>query len=201
MGLNKASSRRYGSTHEHIKGTIGLRGIFNIYRYHLESGEVERLTNVIGGAFAPTVSPEGKVVYAGYHSSDYSLYEFELGTYQKTALVEPVALRDYQSVFRGPKLSEQYRVFRYSGRKIIDYIPILSVGPTFLGNEFGLNQLSAGLQFSTGEQFGGEQLTAWGVLGKNFRADTDLNTDLGLYYERSLRPQLGNNRSFKLRLV
>ena len=171
-------------------------GIFNIYLYHLETGEVEQLTNVLGGAFAPSVSPSGRVAYSGYHAADYSLYEFELGTYQKTALVEPVALRDYQSIFRGPKLSEQYRVFRYSGRKTIDYIPILSVGPTFLGNEFGLNQLSAGLQFSTGEQFGGERLTAWGVFGKNFRADTDLNTDLGLYYERNLRPQLANNQVF-----
>ncbi len=171
-------------------------GIFNIYRYHLETGEVEQLTNVLGGAFAPAVSASGRVVYAGYHSSDYNLYEFEPGAYQKTAHFEPMALRDYQSIYSGPKLSDQYRVGPYGGRKVLHYIPIFGVGPTFLGNEFGLNQLSAGLQFTTGEQFGGQDLTAWGVFGKNFRADTDLNTDLGLFYQRSLRPMVGNNRTF-----
>lgn len=171
-------------------------GIFNIYRYHLESGEVERLTNVIGGAFAPTVSPEGKVVYAGYHSSDYSLYEFNLGDYERGARFQPLALRDYQSVFRGPKLAERYDIGRYGGRKVVNLLPLLNVGTTFVGDGYGLNQLSAGLQLQTGEQLGGSSMTAWGLFGKNFRADTDLNTDLGIFFERSLRPLVGNNRTF-----
>jgi len=171
-------------------------GVFNLYQYNLENGEVQQLTNVVGGAFTPGVSASGKVVYSGYRANDYSLYEFEIGAYQQEARFETLGLRDYRSVFRGPKLSEEYTVIQYRGRQLLWYIPIFQVGPTYVGNTFGLNQVSGGLQFSTGEMLGGQELTAWGVVGKNLRDNTDLNTDYGAYYERSLRPRVGNNRTF-----
>ena len=171
-------------------------GIFNIYRYHLANGQVEQLTNVIGGAFVPTVAADERVVYSGYRSNDYSLYSFELGEFERAAHFKPVAMRDYRSIFDGPKLADQYQVAPYRGRSVLRYIPILQVGPTFVGNTFGLNQASGGLQFSTGDMLGGQELTAWGIVGKNMRDATDLNTDVGFFYERRLRPQVGNNRTF-----
>lgn len=171
-------------------------GIFNIYRYRLANDEVEQLTNVIGGAFVPTVAADERVVYSGYHSNDYSLYRFEMGEFGRAAHFEPVAMRDYRSIFDGPKLDDQYRVASYRGRNVLRYLPILQVGPTFVGNAFGLNQVRGGLQFSTGDMFGGQELTAWGIVGKNVRDATDLNTDVGFFYERRLRPQVGNNRTF-----
>ena len=171
-------------------------GIFNIYRYRLANDEVEQLTNVIGGAFVPTVAADERVVYSGYHSNDYSLYSFEMGEYERDAHFEPVAMRDYRSIFDGPKLADQFQIATYRGRNVLRYIPILQVGPTYVGNTFGLNQASGGLQFSTGDMFGGQELTAWGIAGKNMRSATDLNTDVGFFYERRLRPQVGNNRTF-----
>ena len=171
-------------------------GIFNIYRYRLENREVEQLTNVIGGAFVPTVAADESVVYSGYHSNDYSLYRFEMGEFEREVHFEPVAMRDYRSIFDGPKLADQFQVASYRGRNVLRYIPILQVGPTFVGNTFGLNQASGGVQFSTGDMFGGQELTAWGIAGKNMRDATDLNTDVGFFYERRLRPQVGNNRTF-----
>ena len=171
-------------------------GIFNIYRYRLENDEVEQLTNVIGGAFVPTVAADERVVYSGYHSNDYSLYSFEIGEFERDAHFEPVAMRDYRSIFDGPKLADQFQTATYRGRNVLRYIPILQVGPTYVGNTFGLNQASGGLQFSTGDMFGGQELTAWGIVGKNMRNATDLNTDVGFFYERRLRPQVGNNRTF-----
>ena len=171
-------------------------GIFNIYRYRLENDEVEQLTNVVGGAFVPTVAADESVVYSGYHSNDYSLYRFEMGEFERDAHFESVAMRDYRSIFDGPKLADQFQVASYRGRNVLRYIPILQVGPTFVGNTFGLNQASGGLQFTTGDMFGGQELTAWGIVGKNMRDATDLNTDVGFYYERRLRPQVGNNRTF-----
>ncbi|MFA6111275.1 MAG: hypothetical protein WDA75_21165, partial [Candidatus Latescibacterota bacterium] len=54
-------------------------GIFNLYEYRMETGEVRQLTNVVGGAFTPTVSPDGKtLVYSGYRANDYSLYRLAL---------------------------------------------------------------------------------------------------------------------------
>ena len=171
-------------------------GIFNIYRYRLENDEVEQLTNVIGGAFVPTVAADERVVYSGYHSNDYSLYSFDLGEFGRDAHFEPVVMRDYRSIFDGPKLADQFQTATYRGRNVLRYIPILQVGPTYVGNTFGLNQASGGLQFSTGDMLGGQELTAWGIVGKNMRNATDLNTDVGFFYERRLRPQVGNNRTF-----
>lgn len=171
-------------------------GIFNIYRYRLENEAVEQLTNVVGGAFVPTIAADERVVYSAYRSNDYSLYRFELGEFERAAHFEPVAMRDYRSIFDGPKLADQFQVAPYRGRSVLRYIPILQVGPTFVGNTFGLNQASGGLQFSTGDMLGGQELTAWGIVGKNMRDATDLNTDVGFFYERRLRPQVGNNRTF-----
>ena len=171
-------------------------GIFNIYRYRLENDEVEQLTNVIGGAFVPTVAADERVVYSGYQSNDYSLYSFEMGEFERDAHFEPVVMRDYRSIFDGPKLADQFQTATYRGRNVLRYIPILQVGPTYVGNTFGLNQASGGLQFTTGDMFGGQELTAWGIVGKNMRSATDLNTDVGFFYERRLRPQVGNNRTF-----
>ncbi len=47
-------------------------GVFNIYELDLESGRVTQLTNVIGGAFLPDVSPTGDLLaYASYCGEGY----------------------------------------------------------------------------------------------------------------------------------
>ena len=97
------------------------------------------------------------------------------------------------TALRSPTSTKSRRI---GGRSVLRYIPILQVGPTFVGNTFGLNQASGGLQFTTGDMLGGQELTAWGIVGKNMRDATDLNTDVGFFYERRLRPQVGNNRTF-----
>ena len=50
-------------------------GIFNIYRYAFAEQKCSRVTNVLGGAFAPAISPDGgKLAYAGYDSAGYGIY-------------------------------------------------------------------------------------------------------------------------------
>lgn len=54
-------------------------GIANIYAYELTSGVTRRVTNVLGGAFQPTVSHDGRrLVYVGYTSAGFDLYSMEL---------------------------------------------------------------------------------------------------------------------------
>lgn len=171
-------------------------GIFNLYRYDLATGRTQQLTNVVGGAFTPSVAADGRVAYSGYHSNDYSLYQFRLADRGQVVETGPPLERDYRSVFRGPSLSDEYSVTQYRGRQILTYIPILRIGPSYVGNTFGLNQVSGGMQFSNSEMLGGSELTAWGVVGKNLRDDVDLNTDVGVYYERSMMPRTGNNKVF-----
>ncbi len=50
-------------------------GIYNIYRYDLQSGAGELLTNVTGGAMMPSVNQAGELVYACYDSLGYHIYE------------------------------------------------------------------------------------------------------------------------------
>ena len=131
-------------------------GIFNLYRHDLASGEVVQITNVVGGAFTPTVSADGRVAYAGYHANDFDLREFELGAFEREVAWPAPLARDYQSKVELPKLSEEYTLTQPYGRRLYDFIPLLQVGPTFIGNQFGLNQVSAGAFLLTTDVFGGD---------------------------------------------
>jgi Tol biopolymer transport system component len=48
-------------------------GIFNLYEYDLASKESAQLTNVLGGAFMPTVNQAGELAYASYTSTGYKI--------------------------------------------------------------------------------------------------------------------------------
>ncbi len=55
-------------------------GIYNIRRRDLETGADVPVTNVLGGAFVPAVSPDGsKIAYANYDKDGFSLYLLDLG--------------------------------------------------------------------------------------------------------------------------
>ena len=52
-------------------------GIFNLYSLDLQSGDREQITNVLGGAFYPTMNDSGDVIYSLYTSSGYKIYRLE----------------------------------------------------------------------------------------------------------------------------
>ncbi|MBI4535159.1 MAG: PD40 domain-containing protein [Ignavibacteriae bacterium] len=52
-------------------------GIFNLYTYTIGTGAIEQLTNVLGGAFLPTVNAQGDVIYSAYTSGGYKFYSME----------------------------------------------------------------------------------------------------------------------------
>lgn len=52
-------------------------GIFNLYSYDVQSGKIDQITNVLGGAFMPTVNPAGDIVYSGYTSGGYKLFQMK----------------------------------------------------------------------------------------------------------------------------
>ena len=49
-------------------------GIFNIYSLDLATGEKHAHTNVIGGAFMPSLTPSGDMFYSQYKNQGYKLY-------------------------------------------------------------------------------------------------------------------------------
>jgi Tol biopolymer transport system component len=48
-------------------------GIFNLYRLDIASGQLQRLTNVVGGAFNPSVGADGTVAFAAYGAGGFSV--------------------------------------------------------------------------------------------------------------------------------
>ncbi|MBI2067749.1 MAG: PD40 domain-containing protein [Deltaproteobacteria bacterium] len=48
-------------------------GIPNIYRYDLASGHTSQITNVLTGAFNPTVSPDGQVAFQYYNGRGFEI--------------------------------------------------------------------------------------------------------------------------------
>ena len=52
-------------------------GISNLYTYDLESKKFDQVTNVLGGAFVPTIDDSGHVVYSAYTSHGYKLYTLD----------------------------------------------------------------------------------------------------------------------------
>lgn len=48
-------------------------GIFNLYRYDLATKESRQITNVLGGAFMPTVNSRGEIAYSSYTSGGYKI--------------------------------------------------------------------------------------------------------------------------------
>lgn len=54
-------------------------GIVDLYAYHLPSGRLFQVTNVIGGAMMPDVSPGGKkLAYVSYSSKGYDIAELDI---------------------------------------------------------------------------------------------------------------------------
>ena len=49
-------------------------GVFNVYRLDLGTGEIQKLTNVVGGAFAPDESADGALVYSRYSGDGYGIF-------------------------------------------------------------------------------------------------------------------------------
>ncbi len=52
-------------------------GIFNLYSLDLATGQTGQITNVLGGAFFPTVNAAGDIIYSSYTSDGYKVVRME----------------------------------------------------------------------------------------------------------------------------
>ncbi|NIW79917.1 MAG: hypothetical protein GWN16_10855, partial [Calditrichae bacterium] len=52
-------------------------GIFNIYSLDLSTGERHTHTNAIGGAFMPSLTPDGDLYYSLYKNQGYKLFRID----------------------------------------------------------------------------------------------------------------------------
>lgn len=92
-------------------------GVYNLHLLTLGTGEISAITNVLGGAFAPTVVGE-QLVYAGYDATGFDLYRQPF-----TARDEPVTITEGS----GAITSQPYPAIATS--EAADYSPLESVRP------------------------------------------------------------------------
>ncbi len=172
-------------------------GIFNLYEYDLASKQVKQLTHVLGGAFCPSVSPAGdEVLYGGFHAGNYSLYRVKRSEARPAPALQLVD-RDYRGIYTGEPTDKAYKVGRYGTHITLNGVePFLVLGPTFIGNRFGLDQISAGLQVAAGDLLGGDQIVSGFSVGKNLRKSIDINSSVLVGYMKSLTPFSGENKTY-----
>ncbi len=154
-------------------------GIANVFAYELGSHELRQVTNVLTGAYMPTISADGKrLVYVGYTSYGYDLYDLPLDPSRFLPATEPP---DRLPAFE-PSISRTWPVESY------DPLPTLrphawtvAYGQGTFGNTFtiatagsdavGLHAFDASLSIPTSEEgvIGGSANYAYNRLPFSFR--------------------------------
>ncbi len=92
-------------------------GVYNLHTLNIATGEIQAVTNVVGGAFAPAVVGD-QVIYAGYDATGFDLYQQPF-----TARQEAVAINTGSGAISAPA----YPAVTTSAPR--DYSPFASMRP------------------------------------------------------------------------
>jgi Tol biopolymer transport system component len=187
-------------------------GIFNIYSLNLTTKEKKQLTNVIGGAFMPSISSDGNILYAGYTSTGYKIFEItsdeQTQVNQEKKYVwqnDPPQGKDkpngditnldikYLRNFDDSKTPE-YKIENYTGTFTkLSYFPIIRLDNYNTTNSF-LEKIKPGLLVSSTDMLNRYSLFAGGTINTRGERDLFLTLDYrnkipGLY-ELGLKPEM-----------
>jgi len=77
-------------------------GIFNIHKIDLQTNKIQRITNVLGGAFAPVADSTG-LYYIGYDRDGFSIYKVESGEWRMES--EQITLNSQLSTLNSSEIS------------------------------------------------------------------------------------------------
>jgi len=90
-------------------------GIFNIYKMDLQTKKIQRITNVLGGAFSPVADTSG-LYYVGYDRDGFSIYKMDS--------VNTVETDNYPSLQSKSKSQSQQQPEISFANSERDYLPI-----------------------------------------------------------------------------
>jgi len=68
---------KYSIDGKNIIYSANYNGVYNIYEYHKETGEVDLISNVDGGAFMPIPDNDDQIYYIGYTENGYDIFLLE----------------------------------------------------------------------------------------------------------------------------
>ena len=186
--------------------------IFNIYSYNMTTGEKKQLTNVIGGAFMPSINALGDILYAGYNSYGYKIYKISkeeqakvdptkhyiwidnppLGTTIKNGDIgkfDITKLENYDDT-----KTPDYKSERYSGFfSNISFFPFIRFDNYNISNS-GLDKIKPGVYMTSSDYLNRYSIFAGGSINRKFERDLFLTFEyrnkVPILYEIGLKPEL-----------
>jgi Tol biopolymer transport system component len=122
----------WGTDGKYLFFSSDRTGIFNIYAYECETKRLFQVTNVLGGAFAPSPSPDGKTLaFASYSSKGYDIHSMDL---------DPSSWKPAEPyVDRYPQVQYADKAVETSSRP---YSPLSTIYPRFWLPWFGYSYAS-----------------------------------------------------------
>jgi outer membrane protein assembly factor BamA len=153
--------------------TSDRTGIANVYAYDLMTLELFQVTNVLGGAYMPEVSPDGRTLfYVGYTADGFDLYSMPL---DRSRWLEAVPANDSRPQPTRAAISRPWPVVEYSALPTLrPHAYSLEVGPGTFGQ--ALRIATRGSDAARLHSFGGSLTIQSGLGGAEF--------SLGYSYQR-----------------
>ncbi len=188
-------------------------GISNIYRYNFATKESKQLTNVVGGAYMPSVDQNGNIIYAGYNSSGFKIFYIDQSEQSK---VDPSkkyvwtknpplgedkpkgdlvkfnlnALRNYND-FDVPDYTPQKYTGAFSRLTIVPFIRY----DNYNTSNSGLDKIKPGIYFTSSDMLNRYSIFGGGAINKRLERDLFLSFDyrdkLPLLFSLGLKPEIG----------
>jgi Tol biopolymer transport system component len=188
-------------------------GIFNLYSIDMKTGIKKKLTNVTGGAFMPSVSPDGNIVYAGYTSTGYKIFSISredqlnadntaqyvrlenppLDTFQPNGDISNFDMASLRSF--NDNVTPEYKKEKYSGAfSKISFFPFIRYDNYNTSNKF-TEKIKPGVYVASSDMLNRYSLFAGGSINSRWERDLfllfDYRNKLPLFYQLGLKPELG----------
>lgn len=116
-------------------------GIFNLYAFRIETDGLFQITNLIGGAFTPEVTPDGQdIIYASYNSTGFDLYRMGWNPEEWKKIETPPVPTEEVAAPNSPELPIEAK----------PYSPLPTFRPRFWTPIFGADESGLQIGAATG---------------------------------------------------
>ncbi len=163
-------------------------GIFNIYQYNTFADSTVQITNVVGGAFMPSVDPAGKLLYSLFRMDGYKIAQID--SICTVSQEYSVYSSPYQSIRE--KMKTTTSISSLDADRNISNVPSRSYKPIFSKLSFlprimmdFPSKLKIGTYFSGSDFL--DRISIFGGLAANGQWDTDA---FGIFQYRIFYPTL-----------
>lgn len=188
-------------------------GIFNIYKYNLQTQEKIQLSNVVGGAYYPSIDANGNIVYAGFTADGYKIFYLSKSEQSKVdqtkkyiKISNPPLSEDKPkgdiTKFNIDKLKnfDDYSMpnFKSSPMKGLystySVFPFLRIDNYSISNDYG-ERIKPGVYFITSDIL--ERYQFFAGIASNYKLDRDIflnfeiKNRLPIFWSLGLKPILG----------